>query len=288
MKKIFLILFVLLIAGCTGTTNSGSNPNQGIIIDSLTISPNDITEKEPFDLFFKVSNVGENTTEVTPYLYGADWIESDFETRELMAANDQTGAIGESFIYQKTFDKFEELNNVAKGLVEEPTITGRICYSYMTTAATTVEVLSLTEKRIKDVKQASKTVKTDNTDAPIHLEFTIREPIIHYDEDESNEITIALKAKDVGGGFATNDDCDESNPNPTLESMNKITVSLTGNGIDDCEDEIVHLVNGQATLFCKLDAITKNLPSRDIHITAEATYTYYKTKTVKMKVSGVS
>ncbi|NOR85644.1 hypothetical protein GQ473_06005 [archaeon] len=283
MKKIFLILFVLLIAGCTGNSNTGSNPNQGIIIESLTISPNDITEKEPFDIFFKVSNVGGKTTKVTPYLYGADWLnEDDLKSRELISPNKQTGSIGESYVYEKTFNEPVE---VVKGLIDEYTITGRICYPYTTSAATDVEIISLTEKRQTNAKQASKTVKTDNTDAPIHIEFTIKEPLIDYGDDESELVPIAVKLKDVGGGFATN--TDECTKNPEIENTDKVHISLTGTDIEDCEDTL-RLVNGQATLFCKLDATTNNLPSRTIRITAEATYNYYKTKTATLKISGVS
>ena len=57
--------------------------------------------------------------------------------------------------------------------------------------------------------------------------------------------------------------------------------------MEHCEDTL-RLVNGQATLFCTLDATTNNLPSRTIRITAEATYNYYKTKTATLKISGVS
>ena len=284
MKKIFLILFVLLIAGCTGNTSNGSNPNQGIIIESLTVSPNDITEKEPVDIFFKVSNVGGKTTDVTPYLYGANWVEADFDERNLISANKETGAIGESFVYEKSFDKFEDLNDIAKGLVEEYTITGRICYPYTTDASTDVEVISLTEKRIEDVKQASRTVKTENTDAPIHIQFTIKEPLIDYGED-TELVPIAVSVKNVGGGFATISDCEK---NPDISDMDQIELSLEGDGIEDCSDQTVRLINGEGTLFCKLEAITNDSPSRNIRITAQATYNYYKTKTAKLKVSGVS
>ncbi len=286
MNKLLLILAILLVAGCTSNNDTGSQSNQGIIIESLEINPSEVADVEPFDLIFEVTNVGGKKTTVNAFIYGPSWIsgtDGDLGAHELIAPDKQVGSIGESFIYTKTYNAPV---SVTKGLTQEYTVNGRICYPYTTSASTDVEIISLAEKRITDVKQATKTVKTQKSDAPIHIEFTIKEPLIDYDES-GQEIPIAVKVRDVGGGFATSPGtgCIK---NPELGVMNKIDVTLTGEGITDCVGKDLHLVNGETTLFCKLTATTGGVPSKNVKLMAEATYKYYKTKTTTVKISGIS
>ena len=284
MNKLLLILAILLVAGCTSNNDTGSQPNQGIIIKSLEISPSEVADLESFDLFFEVTNVGGKTTIVEAFIYGPSWIsgdEGDLDKHELIAPDKQVGSIGESFIYTKTYDSPV---SVTKGLTQEYTVNGRICYPYTTSASTDVEIISIAEKRITDVKQATRTVKTQKSDAPIHIEFTIKEPLIDYGGG-GQDIPIAVKVRDVGGGFATapTNGCEK---NPGLDVMNKIDVTLTGEGITECVGDDLQLVNGETTLFCKLTATTGGVPSKNVKIMAEATYKYYKTKTTTVKISG--
>ncbi|MCK4550419.1 MAG: hypothetical protein KAT91_00525 [Candidatus Aenigmarchaeota archaeon] len=279
MNKLLLILAILLVAGCTSNNDTGSQSNQGIIIESLVLSPSDVVDQEPFDLFFKVANVGGKTKIVTAYIYGPEWVEeTDLDKHELIAPNKQTGSIGESFVFEKTFGPID----VSKGLTEEYTVNGRICYPYETVASTDVEIISLAEKRITDVKQATRTVKTQNSDAPIHIEFTIKEPLVVYDET-TEKIPIAVKVRDVGGGFATKEE--SCSKNPDILSMDRISVNLEGAGIT-CDEKEVHITNKQATLFCTMDAATGGLPSKTVKIIATASYRYYKTKQATVRISG--
>ncbi|MCK5474112.1 MAG: hypothetical protein KAI53_01785 [Candidatus Aenigmarchaeota archaeon] len=285
MNKLVLILAIILIAGCTGNNHTESQPNQGIIIKSLEIKPSEVVDIEPFDLLFEVTNVGGKKTTVNAYIYGPSWIsdtDGNLGGHELIAPDKQVGSIGESFIYTETY---EPPVSVTKGLTQEYIVNGRICYPYTTSAVADVEIISIAEKRITEVKQATKTVKTQNSDAPIRIEFTIKEPLIDYGNGQ--EIPIAVKIRDVGGGFAATSTAG-CKKNPALDVMNKLDVTLTGEGINTCVGEDLHLINGETTLFCKIVATTEGVPSKNVKLIAEATYNYYKTKTTTVKISGIS
>jgi len=283
MKKLLLTVIVILVAGCVADTDTGSQSDQGIIIDSLRLSPTEVTDKEPFDLFFEVRNVGGKKTKVFAYIYGPSWIsedETDLGEQELIAPDKQSGSIGESFVFEKTYDQPIE---VRKGIVEEEIVYGRICYPYTSSASTDVEIISLSEKRQTEVKQAAKTVRTSNSDAPIRIELTIKEPLVDYGDDQV--VPIAVRVINVGGGFATAHDGD-CTMNPEISEMDKVTVTLEGSGITCNGTNEVHLSNNKATLFCKLEATTNGLPSKNVKIIAEAKYNYYKTKTATIKIIG--
>ncbi len=306
MNKLFGILLILIVSVSACPQSSVDfNQNAGAVLQDLTFDFPKIYDDEDVTLLFDVVNVGGKDIArggINVYVYGPT-IEAGNATWTLLTADSSPSGISSSDGYITTnisstdlpppdpslglpggrqpFELAFKPANVLDG-VEVPTkFYASICYPYTTETITQVEVTSRNELRATGIRSSRK--DTINAAGPIHISVqgdgNIRAGGI---------MPLVFKITDVGGGFATINDC---GVNLASNVRNKVTVNVTVDGNDaTCSPDTgdVRIKNGVGTLFCKYSPSTSETPRRTYMVRATATYNYYVTSTATITNIGSS
>ncbi len=310
-RKLFCILFVLVISvSACSQSSSDFNQNAGAVIQDLEFDFSKVYDDEDVSLLFDVVNVGGKDIAkdgIKVYVYGPTietWAEntgkeiwrfkSDLSNPSEMAASggyistsvssidlpppDQSlGLPGGRESFEMVFRPAQVLNGV-----EVPTrFYTSLCYPYITETITQVEVTSKNELRATGIRSSRK--DTINAAGPIHLSVqgdgNIR---------AGGVVPLVFKVTDVGGGFATLEDCGVDLAS-NVRNRVRVSVTVDGSAIT-CSpaDGEVRIKNGVGTLFCTYDSEVSGAPRRTYMVRAVADYNYYVTSEATITNIGSS
>lgn len=305
-RKLLGILFILIISvsACPGSSVD-FNQNAGAVLQDLTFDFPKIYDDEDVTLLFDVVNVGgKEITKggVNVYVYGptiesgdATWtllpalsnpssissangyITTTVSSIDLPPPDPSLGLPGGRQSFELTFDPAQVLDGV-----EVPTkFYASLCYPYTTETMTQVEVTSKNELRATGIRSSRK--DTINAAGPIHLSVqgdgNIR---------AGGVIPLVFKVNDVGGGFATLNNCGVDLAS-NVRNRVKVTVTVDGNTATCSPDNgEVRIKNGVGTLFCTYKSDASSAPRRTYMVKATAEYKYYVTSTATVTNIGSS
>ena len=302
MKHNFLIVLavVILVVGCTG--GSGFDKNAGATIKDYSIDFTDLIEGEETGIMLTVQNIGGKTMpgDSKLWLYGptvsADsWAitgsiataASDagmtIGTASFLPPDTERGAEG-SLIPTQGVLQFN--GNIPEGLPPQQYVfNARLCYPYLTSAASALKTQSQNEYRINpQEKTAAQTVASAG---PIHLSLRGSENI----RRSGNAIQLVFDVDNVGSGnplAKSASDCSVG-PDIPLNELNKLTVSITldGANVAGCQDKVVNIdkKTNKGILYCSATVPDTNDPKHEFHITATAEYDYYITRELVVNVA---
>jgi len=306
MNKLFGILFVLIVSvsACPGSSID-FNQNAGAVLQDLTFDFPKIYDDEEVTLLFDVVNVGGKEIViggVNVYVYGPT-IEAGNATWTLLPGDSNPSGITSSDGYITTKvssdnlpppdpslglpggrQSFELVFKPAQVLdgVEVPTkFYTSLCYPYTTETITQVEVTSKNELRATGIRSSRK--DTINAAGPIHLsaqgDGNIR---------AGGVMPLVFKVTDVGGGFATLNDCGANLPSNVRNKV-KVNVTVDSNtAVCSPSNGEVRIKKGVGTLFCTYKSDASSAPRRTYMVKATATYNYYMTSETTITNIGSS
>ncbi|MCK4550418.1 MAG: hypothetical protein KAT91_00520 [Candidatus Aenigmarchaeota archaeon] len=297
--KLFVVLVAaILIAGCTG--GSGFDKNAGATIKEYSIDFTDLIEREETGILLTVQNVGGKTMpgDSKLWLYGPtfsddSWIVTGsiesakngmvIETDKFLPPDTERGAEGSLIPTHGTL-KFN--GSIPEGLPPQQYVfNARLCYPYITSAASVLKTQSKNEYRINPQKKTA--AQTVASAGPIHISLRGSENI----RRSGNSIQLVFDVDNVGSGnplAKSGSDCSVG-PDIPLNRLNKVTVDVTLDGatIEGCQSKNVSIdkKTNKGILYCSAVVSDTSDPEHEFHVTATATYDYYITRELVVSVA---
>ena len=305
-KYLAMIFLTILVLGCTDSSG-GFDKNAGAAIREFSIDITDLVENEETGVILSVQNVGgktmpgdsklwfygptfdtENSWAVTGDIEDATEVDGfDIETNEFMPPSAESGIEGE-IIYM---DGLLEYNgDIAEGLPPQSfNFNARLCYPYLTSAATILKVQSRDQYRATPAKSTK--AQTVDTAGPIQIKLNGNENI----RISGTRMQLQYDIANVGTGnplqkVKAGNCSGTTGPNIEIKQLNKINFTVTVDGqVTTCDDKIVSIdrKTNKATAYCKatIPEIYSNGPNHDFLITATAEYDYYVTESLNVRVA---
>lgn len=299
---IFLsILAIVVISGCTGTTNTSNvafSQTAGAVINDFSFDAKDIFEGDGTQLSLRVQNVGAKnmTDSSTVWVYGPVmgsagteiWTTSD--TKKLKITLDTKGFLPPDVARKmpgsldiETIDLVAPTIGLAPGMTRDYQFFARLCYPYSTTAYSSVKGISKNELRITPPTPSDAITRA--TAGPIQLKLISGDTII-----AGRDIMLVFEVTNVGGGFSTTQTtaCTSEIPDVSSSSLDKVNITVTVDGkvVSGCDNKQISVRNGKGTISCKASAVASSDPSTEHIIKATATYNYFVTKDAKITVKS--
>ena len=307
-KYLAMIFLTVLVLGCS---DSGSfDKNAGAAIKEFSIDITDLVENEETGVILSVQNVGGKTMpgDSKVWFYGptfnnvsAEIIESwdvnddiaeattkdgyTIETNEFMPPDKDRGIEGE-IIYADGTLKYT--GDIPEGLPPQTfTFNARLCYPYLTSAATALKSQSRDEYRVNPIKSTK--AQTIASAGPIQINLRGNENI----RISGSRMQLQFDIINVGTGNPLQKNVSDCfvGPNIEIAKLNKINFTVTVDGVplENCDDKIVSIdkQTNKATAYCRAEIpeVYSNDPDHEFYITSTAEYDYYVTESLKVQVA---
>src|SRR3989338_5679884 len=316
MKNLSVIVvlgFVLLVAGCAGTSRPVTvSASDGLQIKEFSADRADIFSSETVVLDLEVENVGGTKAEnVVAKLFGGISGWGGDATAEKTMGRGSGNALSAPTADQNIPGDFNRKTwtvkapDLAQGLIQTYDLGMRVRYDYSTTSITQIDVISYDQFDLLR-RQGSFTqglTVTQNSNGPIKISLEGRAPMRPDSPGGSVEESLILTITNVGTGV-TFRDTGTANDFPTQVSLGRVTFAIEtskGNDALKCDIGDGALVNtGTVTLrrgveevripcILRIDAgkVSAGVPKETMTATITAGYSYAIDGMAQVKVTSI-
>ena len=270
-----MIFLTILVLGCTDSSG-GFDKNAGAAIREFSIDITDLVENEETGVVLSVQNVGGKTMpgDSKLWFYGPTFNNVSAEITESWDVEDDIAAAATKNGYTIETDEFMPPDNdrgidgeimytdgilmytgdIAEGLPPQTfTFNARLCYPYLTSAATALKSQSRDEYRANPIRGTK--AQTIASAGPIQINLRGNENI----RISGSRMQLQFDITNVGTGNPLQKNVSDCfvGPNIKLAKLNKINFTVTVDGVplENCDDKVVSIdkKTNKATAYCRAD-----------------------------------
>jgi len=295
-----VLLFAILVLGCTDMASYGGLKNDGIVIRDFSFNTPEIVAQPDAKALasFVVENVGSKVVPGDIHVWFYKPMGWDIEPEGTIdLTSGETVINGETFYpaipeqgippSSKRYDVVLTPPQLGQGITQKYVFYAEVCYPYSTTMLGRITSTSQNEFSVSQ-RQDMTPAETKETYGPVGLRLESRKNI-HF----AGKIPIVISVENRARGFPTSNE-EECEEDVDFSLRDKVHIYVLVDGSSqgvDCGGEgnvaTVELVNGKGVLFCTYDATSSAYPKTTYHISATAEYKYYSRQSAEVSVEGL-